>query len=231
MTTIMKRAKPELKKVPQYTSLREVPRDDRPGYFDPIESYLPAPSCMGRFEGKRDDFGFVDGVFVHISNARYPKSALPKTGYIIGKIVDTRKGKQLVDYVLEGDKEFQQLYQERYAEAEKVFLDKLNERLSYIHQRDYEAEMREYERQMEIQNELGFHSIVESHEVFDKAYMDSKFSTTFTLSREVSRFEFSDFLKLVGLKEKFQEAWYEDYTVLSGEGDTWTYTRISPSTH
>lgn len=231
MATIMKRVKPEYKEAPQYTSLREVPSYDRPDSFDPIERYLPASSCMGRLEGKRDDFGFVNGVFVHVSNARYPKSALPKSGYIIGKVVDGRKGKQLVDYVLEGDKEFQQLYQECYAEAERTFLNKLNKRLNDSQRYKYETEMRAYERQVEIQNKLGFHSIAESYENFNKAYMDAKYSTTFTLSREISRAEFLEFLKLMGMKEQFRGAWYEDYTEIRGEGDIWTYIRISPSTH
>lgn len=225
---IIKRAKPELKET-VYTSFKEVPSNFRP--YGGIERYFPAPFKAGRFEAVRADFGFVDGIFVHVSNARHGKSTLPKTGYVIGKVADGRKGKQLVSYLLEGDEGYEELYNKLRAEAEEVFLKKLNEDLNRNNRYDYEVEMREYEKQIEIQNELGFHSVTETYEFFNKAYMDSKSCKTFTLSREVSRFEFSNFLKLMGLKEKFQEAWYEDYTEIKGEGDTWTFIHISPSTH
>jgi hypothetical protein len=225
---IIKRAKPELKEV-RFERYEEVPNNYRP--YGGIERYFPQPWHAGRFEAKREDFGFTDGIFVHISNAHYSKSTLPKSGYVIGKVADGRKGKQLVSYVLEGDEGYIELYNKLRAEAEKVFLNELNENLKRNHLYEYNAECEEYQYQVEIQNELGFHSIEEIHEVFNKAYMDSWSKTTFHLSREVSEGEFSNFLKLMGLKEKPQGAWYERYTQIEGGGDTWSYIVVTPSTH
>ena len=90
--------------------------------------------------------------------------------------------------------------------------------------------MRQYNKQMEIQSVLGFHAVAIKQESDNRAQCDSKTTTIFEVSRHISREEFSSFLKEMRMNEKERGQWYLSYTIVEGDGDKWTYTYVNPYT-
>ena len=74
-------------------------------------------------------------------------------------------------------------------------------------------------------------STLSLHLINSGAYKDYKRKTIYTFSRNISEKEFVSFLKEMKQEIKKQFAWWEDYSIIKGSGNAWTYTWVSPSTH
>ena len=244
--------KPVAPIIKQYTSFGDLPFKERVYFEDYMEHYIACSQneneyyIIGRLNTNKADYGFVNGIFCHISDSKEKiASLLDYNGKsVVGHVIKTPRGYKMCDYIFERDYDDYDDYDESdkpdaYLEtvialetaARQYYLKEVNDRLKKNAEWQYERDMNQYKKQMEVQSILGFHAISIKHECDNRAYCDSKSNDIFEFSRPISREEFSFFLKEMGKEEKAQEAWYTPYTIVKGNGDKWIYTRVNPSTH
>ena len=225
--------KPEYQAPKLYESFAMISYKEKNYYYD-IEDYLVQQQSLkdgkyfGKLSAKKSDYGFVDNMFVHISDAKDSISDLEMyNGYcLIGTVADGKKGKKIVDYTF--DYSAINFYREKAMEA---FISEINERIELEAQNKYKEKVSFYNSQSDIWRTFGFCAINEKTEVDSGAYKDYKRQTTYTFSRNISDEEFISFLKEMKQEIKNQSAWWEDYSTIKGSGNTWTYTWVRPSTH
>ena len=226
-------AKPEKDSPKLYASFDKLPSNNR-AYFEDHESYYFNNAArmdnkvMAKMEAKRADYGFVDGTFAHISDCNDAITDLTccNGDWVIGETIETRRGEKLVNYTFNST--LVALYKEK---AKKMYVEEENSHLLRRAERDYQQELKNYNTQKDIWGQFGFCAIDTKREVQNRAYMDYKSIVTYTFSRPISKGKFVSFLKALGCEIKDKGAWYENYSVINGNGDTWVYTWVEPSTH
>lgn len=222
--------KPTPPEVKLYASFWELPRKERDEFADSIGYYYSkyANKYYGVFHAKRSDFGFVGSAFCHISDCvdKVKDLSIYDGAYVMGNCISTKKGHKLQSYTFDDD-----AIAEMLGKAEQGFLAECNEIITARAGYKYDEQLKNYNQQLEAWDKLGFYAEDISFSVDDRAYFDYKHTTNYKLSRSVSREEFSAFLKIMGQYEKEYTEWYLSYTTVKGDGDKWTYTYVSPSTH
>lgn len=225
--------------VKQYSCFDELPFNEK-NYFEYyMERYVYRSQSseerytFGQFRAKKDDYGFMNGNFCHVSSSKNKiNSLLNHDGEnMVGLVVQTPKGYKLCDYVFECDNpdEYLKIVSSLKQSAKQYYLREVNERLHQEAEYEHECAMIRYNKQMDIQYKLGFHAVDIIYERDQRAYCDNQSTMVFEFSRSISRKEFSAFLKEMGEEEIAQGAWYSPYTIITGKGDKWTYTYVSPS--
>lgn len=247
--------KPVAPVIKQYDSFSTLPLKEQVYFENHMDYYFYCSQngnecryAFGHFEAKRADYGFVNGVFCHISDSEEKITSLLNYDgkNVVGRIVETPRGYKMCGYIFEREFDFDDF--DDYDEPEEpdaylktvialetaaqhYYLKEVNDRIKKDAEWQYERAMKQYNKQMEIQSLLGFHAVNIEYECDHRAYCDNKTTSIFEFSRPISREEFFSFLKEMGEEEKVQEAWYSPYTIIKGSGDKWTYTYVSPSTH
>lgn len=225
--------KPEYRIPNMYKGFGELSHEDK-GYYYDIEDYLVQQQALkdgkyfGKLKAKRDDFGFVDDMFVHISdtNCKVDSLAMYNNYYIIGNIADGKKGKKLVNYTF--DYPTINYYRDK---AMMAFINERNEAIIRFAKHQYETAMDSYNSQKHIWDAFGFCATKVETEVDSGAYKDYKHKTIYTFSCNISKEEFISFLKEMKQEIKDRGNWWEEYSIIKGSGNTWTYTWVRPSTH
>lgn len=226
-------SKPEKKSPVLYNSFEALPYKVKEEFWN-LEEYEVYNAAhregkfISTFYAKRPDYGFVGNVFAHISDCADGVSDLTKFNgdEVVGEIVSTNRGEKLVNYTfdLATIKEYEK-------KAEEYFLAQENKNALRSAEFEYEREMKFYNSQKDIWGMYGFCAINSKMERQNRAYMDDKTETTFAFSRSITKEEFISFLNVMGYEMKEPGAWYENYSTVSGNGNTWTYTWVRPSTH
>lgn len=250
--------KPVAPTIKQYDSFSDLPFKEKVYFKECIKYYISCAQtddkcryAFGELEAKRADYGFVNGIFCHISDSKENVfSLLNLDGVnVVGQVVKTLRGYKLCNYVFEKEIDFDcydimdeedvmEDESNEYIEimlsletaAQDYYLKEVNNRIKHDIELNHNCAMKRYNKQMAIQSILGFHAITIKHEYDHRAYCDSKTTSIFEFSRPISREEFSSFLKEMGKEEKAQEAWYTPYAIINGEGDKWSYTFVNPYT-
>lgn len=226
--------KPEMEAVKQYTSFTELPRSNQERFWENQYYYFNKAAekdgkAMGLLSAKRPDYGFVDGVFCHVSDCADKISNLTEFNGedIVGEVVTTNRGQKLVNYTFDDG-----VVGKYIIEAEEMYVKSINDNLLETANWRYERLMKDYNAQKDAWGQLGFCALDKKHESTNKAYMDNKSETMFTFTRSISKNEFYSYLNLLGYEIKEEKAgWWDDYSMISGSGNSWTYTWVHTSTH
>ena len=226
--------KPEKEAVKQYASFSDLPYSDKKAFWDSKYYYFNKATrvdgkAIGELSAKRADYGFADGIFCHISDCADKISDLTKFNeeIVIGEVATTSRGQKLVNYT------FDCLAVGEYIEtAQKMYVKSINDNLLETANWRYERLMKDYNAQKDAWGQLGFCALDKKHESTNKAYMDNKSETMFTFTRSISKNEFYSYLNLLGYEIKEEKAgWWDNYSMISGSGNSWTYTWVHTSTH
>ena len=114
-----------------------------------------------------------------------------------------------------------------FYKATKLFVDEYNEQLQSRAKRKYEVALAQYDKQIELEKAFGFHAIKIKEASEIKSHCN-KIYTTYLFSRPITQQEFISFLKEMGKKIISRLNWWDDYTIIKGNGNEWTYIHITP---
>ena len=226
--------KPEKEIVKQYASFSDLPRSNQERFWENKYYYFNNAAekdgkAIGLLSAKRPDYGFVDGVFCHVSDCSTKIFDLTKFNekVVVGEVVTNKRGQKLVNYT------FDDSVINKYIEAaQKMYVKSINDNLLETADWRYERLMKDYNAQKDAWSRFGFCALDKKYESTNKAYMDNKSITTFTFSRPISKNEFYSYLGFLGYEIKEEKSgWWDDYSIVDGNGDTWTYTWVHTSTH
>ena len=227
-------AQPEKETVKQYVSFSDLSYSDKRTFWDSKYYYLNKAAridgkAIGELSAKRADYGFVDGVFCHVSDCADKISSLTEFNGedVIGEVVTTNRGQKLVNYTFDDG-----VVGKYIMEAEEMYIKSINDNLLETANWRYERLMKDYNAQKDAWGQLGFCALDKKYESTHKAYMDNKSETTFTFSRSISKDEFYSYLGFLGYEIKEEKSgWWDDYSMIDGADNTWTYTWVHTSTH
>ena len=114
-----------------------------------------------------------------------------------------------------------------FYKAARLFVEEYNEQLKERAKRKYKIAVMEYEKQMKLKATLGFHAVKIREMSEHKAHCDNEVYKCF-FSRSITQQEFILFLEEMGKSILPRLNWYNDYTIIEGNENEWTYTRVEP---
>ena len=122
-------------------------------------------------------------------------------------------------------------YAEEYGDVKKYFVNRHNQREQDKVEAAYKYDVRDYEQELSVWKTLGFCKVSCVQKVDKKAYCDTKVTKAFTFSRAITKEEFLSYLGLIKATVREAKDWYDSYSIIEGDGDRWSYTWVTPSTH